>query len=131
MARILVVDDDAVTCRLLGEVLSRDGATVLGETDPSRALARIEAEPLDLAILDIRMPKVDGLELLRCLRERLPTLPVVIMTAFGSIDTAVQAIAAGAVDYVSKPMNLEEIRATVRRILGRKEEVQAPPPAGS
>ena len=131
MARILVVDDDAVTCRLLGEVLSRDGATVLGETDPSRALARIEAEPLDLAILDIRMPKVDGLELLRCLRERLPTLPVVIMTAFGSIDTAVQAIAAGAVDYVSKPMNLEEIRATVRRVLGRKEEMQAPPPAGS
>ena len=126
-----MVDDDAVTCRLLGEVLSRDGATVLGETDPSRALARIEAEPLDLAILDIRMPKVDGLELLRCLRERLPTLPVVIMTAFGSIDTAVQAIAAGAVDYVSKPMNLEEIRATVRRVLGRKEEMQAPPPAGS
>src|SRR5204863_6422 len=95
---------------------------------PSRALARIEAEPLDLAILDIRMPKVDGLELLRCLRERLPTLPVVIMTAFGSIDTAVQAIAAGAVDYVSKPMNLEEIRATVLRVL---QEHQVRPVGGA
>src|SRR5207244_8974536 len=95
MARILVVDDDAVTCRLLGEVLSRDGATVLGETDPTRALARVQAEPVDLAILDIRMPKVDGLELLLCQRERLPTLPVVIMPAVGSIDTAVPAIVGG------------------------------------
>ena len=131
MPRLLVVDDDTVTCRLLADVFKRDGYTVIGETDPQRALARAADEPVDLAILDVQMPEMDGLALLRGLRERLPDLPVIIMTAFGSIDTAVQAIAAGAVDYVSKPMNLEEIRATVRRVLGRKEEVQAPPPAGS
>src|SRR5438128_8403498 len=71
------------------------------------------------------MPEMDGLALLRGLRERLPDLRVVIMTAFGSIDTGVQAIASGAVDYLSKPMDVEEIRVTVRRALGRTAEAQA------
>ena len=125
MPRLLVVDDDTVTCRLLADVFKRDGYTVIGETDPRRALARVTDEPVDLAILDVQMPEMDGLALLRGLRERLPGLPVVIMTAFGSIDTAVQAIASGAVDYLSKPMDVEEIRATVRKALGRSAEAQA------
>ena len=129
MARILVVDDDAVTCRLLAEVLGRDGAAVIGESDSRRALARAAEESFDLAIVDVQMPEMDGLALLRGLRDRLPNLPIVIMTAFGSIDTAVQAIASGAVDYVSKPMDVEEIRATVRRALGRTVEAQATLPA--
>src|SRR5207245_2460183 len=125
MPRLLVVDDDSVTCRLLADVFKRDGYTVIGETDPQRALARAADEPVDLAILDVQMPEMDGLALLRGLRERLPDLPVVIMTAFGSIDTAVQAIASGAVDYLSKPMDVEEIRVTVRKALGRTAEAQA------
>jgi two-component system response regulator AtoC len=130
MTRILVADDDDVTCQLLTEVLGRDGAIVVGETDPRQALARASQEPIDLAILDLRMPEKDGLTLLRELRARLPLLPVILMTAFGSVDTAVQAITAGAVDYVSKPMNVEELRATVRRALGRRSETQARlPPA--
>src|SRR5207244_6577412 len=92
---------------------------------PHRALARVVEEPVDLAILDVQMPELDGLALMRGLRERLPDLEVVIMTAFGSIDSAVQAIASGAVDYVSKPMDVEEIRATVRRALGGHAESQA------
>jgi DNA-binding NtrC family response regulator len=128
MPRVLVVDDDTVTCRLLADVLTRDGATVVGESDPRRALTRAAAEPPDVAILDVQMPEMDGLSLLRGLRERLPGLPIIIMTAFGSIETAVQAIGAGAVDYVSKPMDVEEIRATVRRALGRHAEAQAARP---
>src|SRR5206468_3345416 len=107
------------------EELRRDGATVVWATDPRRALARAAEQPIDLAVLDVRMPELDGLELLRRLRERWPQVPVVIMTAFGSIDTAVLAIASGAVDYVSKPMDVEELRATVRRALGRRTETQA------
>jgi two-component system, NtrC family, response regulator AtoC len=129
MARILVADDDAVTCQLMSEVLSRDGSTVIGETDPRRALARAAEEHIDLAIVDVQMPDLDGLALLRTLRGRSPDLPVVIMTAFGSIQTAVDAIAYGAVDYVSKPMNVEEIRTTVQRVLGRRREAQAVLPA--
>jgi DNA-binding NtrC family response regulator len=127
MARILVVDDDAVTCRLLGEVLRGEG-TVVWDVDPRAALGRLGSEDIDLAIFDMQMPEMGGLELLRRVRDRRPGLPVVIMTAFGSIDTAVDAIASGAVDYVSKPMNLDELRATVRRALGRRAEEQAAVP---
>jgi DNA-binding NtrC family response regulator len=126
MPRILVVDDDAVSCQLLGEVLQRDGLPVLWSTDAFEALERVRREPIDLAILDVRMPQMNGLELMRRLRERMPELPVIIMTAFGSIDTAVEAIGSGAVDYVSKPMNVEEIRAAVHRVLQRQREVRAP-----
>ncbi len=128
MAKVLVVDDDAVSCRLLDEVLSREGITVVWDTDPRQALQRASETPIDLAIVDVRMPEMSGLELLRRLRENQPDLPVVVMTGFGSVDTAVDAIAAGAVDYVSKPMNLEEMRTVVRRALGRKAEVEAAVP---
>src|SRR5262245_64322368 len=107
MPCVLVVDDDAVSCQLLGEVLQRDGLPVWWSTDAFEALERVRREPVDLAILDVRMPQMSGLELMRRLRERLPELPVIIMTAFGSIDTAVEAIGSGAVDYVSKPRSEE------------------------
>jgi DNA-binding NtrC family response regulator len=124
MAKVLIVDDDAVSCQLLQEVLTGDGLSVIWATDPRHALDRVCTEPVDLAIVDLRMPEIDGLELLRRLRDRLPDLAVIVMTGFGSVDTAVEAIAAGAVDYVSKPMNVEEIRATVRRALMRGAECE-------
>jgi DNA-binding NtrC family response regulator len=130
MAKVLIVDDDAVSCRLLNEVLTRDGLTVVWDTDPRLALERTRDETIDLAIVDVRMPEINGLELLRRLREKLPGLPVIVMTGFGSIDTAVEAISTGAVDYVSKPMNVEEIRDTVRRVLERRAESQAALPFG-
>ena len=99
---------------------------MLWATDPHDALERVRRDPVDLAILDMRMPQMSGFELMRRLREHTPELPVIIMTAFGSIDTAVEAISSGAVDYVSKPMNVEEIRAAVHRVLERQREVRAP-----
>jgi DNA-binding NtrC family response regulator len=131
MPKILVVDDDAVSCQLLSEVLQRDGWSVLWSTDAHEALERVGRDPVDLAILDMRMPQMSGFDLMRRLRERAPELPVIIMTAFGSIDTAVEAISSGAVDYVSKPMNVEEIRAAVRRVLDRQRETRAPFSAGA
>jgi DNA-binding NtrC family response regulator len=131
MPNILVVDDDAVTCQLLREVLERDGVRVVWEQDPRRAIVDLEEAAVDLAILDVRMPELDGLELLRRLRQQRPELPIIMMTAFGSVDTAVEAIAAGAVDYVSKPMNLDEIRAAVDMALRRSsEQAAALPTAG-
>jgi two-component system response regulator AtoC len=127
--RVLIVDDDAVSCRLLSEVLAGEGLLPLPETSPLRE--RVEQGPVDLAILDLRMPEINGLDLLRRLRERIADLPVIIMTGFGSVDTAVEAIATGAVDYVSKPMNVEEIRATVRRALRRHAEAEAAVPLGN
>ncbi len=131
MARVLVVDDDAVTCQLLSEVLERDGITVVWETSPRRALASVCERSVDLAILDVRMPEMGGLELLERLRERIPSLPVIIMTGFGSVDTAVEAITSGAVDYVSKPMNVDEMRAAVNRVLRGDREARAELPVES
>ncbi|MEO8604781.1 MAG: sigma-54 dependent transcriptional regulator [bacterium] len=131
MARVLVVDDDAVSCQLLTEVLEHDGLQVVAETDPTRALACVQRGAVDLAILDLRMPQVSGLALMRQLREVAPDLPTVIMTAFGSMDTAVEAISSGAIDYVSKPMNVEEIRAVVQRILERPRTTAATEPTGA
>ena len=122
MNTILIVDDDAVTCGLLADVLRDGDTTVLGETDPRAALARLRDEPVDLVITDVNMPQLDGLSLLARLRDLQPDLPVIVMTAFGSIDTAVRAIGAGAIDYVSKPMDVDEVRANVRRALDRRRE---------
>jgi DNA-binding NtrC family response regulator len=131
MARVLVVDDDAISCQLLGEVLQREGLSVLRATDPFDALERTRHDPVDLAILDMRMPQMSGFDLMRRLRAQSAELPVIIMTAFGSIDTAVEAISSGAVDYVSKPMNVEEIRAAVHRVLERQHAVRAPLSGGA
>jgi DNA-binding NtrC family response regulator len=122
MDRILVVDDDTVTCRLLADMLTDAGTNVVGETDPRAALARADEGSFQLVLLDVQMPEIDGITLLGKLRERHRDLPVIIMTAFGSIDTAVRAIDSGAVDYVSKPVHVDEMRATVHRVLDHRHE---------
>ncbi len=134
MNTILVVDDDAVTCGLLADILCDEATCVLGETDPQRVLSRLREAPVDLVITDVNMPQLDGLTLLARLRSEHPELPVIVMTAFGSIDTAVRAINAGAIDYVSKPMDVDEVRANVRRALDRRhgeERVALPASAPS
>ena len=125
MTRILVLDDDQVSCQLLSDVLRRDGATVLTETDPEAALELALGTPLDLALVDVRMPGMDGISVLSKLRERKPDLPVIIMTGFASVDTAVEAVGAGAADYLSKPADVDEIRASVARALGPRGEQRA------
>jgi DNA-binding NtrC family response regulator len=119
MARVLIVDDDAVSCQLIAEVLHGDGVQVSWETEPSAAITLARREHIDLAILDMRMPQMNGLALMQALRSDTPGLPVMIMTGFGSMDSAVEALHLGAIEYVSKPMNVEEIRAAVRRALAQ------------
>lgn len=129
MTRILVVDDDPVSCSLLRDVLERDGATVITETDPHAALELAKTTTIDLALLDVRMPGMDGISLLTHLREAQPSTAVIIMTGFASVDTAVEAVGAGAVDYLSKPADVEDIRAAVARALGPRGEQRADLPA--
>jgi DNA-binding NtrC family response regulator len=129
MAHVLIVDDDAVSCQLLAEVLEGDGVHVAWEIEPTAALALARRERFDLAILDMRMPQMNGLALMQALRADTPGLAVMIMTGFGSMDSAVEALNLGAIDYVSKPMNVEEIRAAVRRALARPADATAAAPA--
>src|SRR5690242_6450292 len=116
--QILTVDDDAVTCELLCEVFTREGFNVAFANSGEAALVEVARHPPDLLLSDIRMKtRLDGLSLLEIVRREYPSVPVVLMTAFGSIETAVRAVKEGAFDYISKPFNIDELVAIVRRAL--------------
>ncbi len=114
---LLVADDDPVARDLLAEVLGREGYRVRTAGGGEECVQLAQREPFDLALVDLRMPDLDGLEVLRRLSGLDPPVPVLMLTAFGSIDTAVEAIGAGACDYLSKPFRMEEIKLVVRRTL--------------
>jgi two-component system response regulator AtoC len=129
-ARLLVIDDDAVTRELLTEVLQDEGYAVEACESGKLALARTAEEKFDLAITDVRMPEMDGIAVTQALKAKQPELQVIVMTAFGSVETAVEAIRHGAFDYVSKPMNLDEIKSTVRRALTAHDLSESSPDGG-
>jgi two-component system response regulator AtoC len=116
--QILTVDDDDVTCELLCEVFAREGFGAAFANSGEAALQAVERQRPDLLLSDIRMKtRLDGLSLLEIVRREYPSVPVVLMTAFGSIETAVRAVKEGAFDYISKPFNIDELVAIVRRAL--------------
>lgn len=122
--RILVVDDDEITCNLLEEVLSKEGYGVDRALSGREAIDKGDGGPYDVVLTDIRMLEVDGMEVLKAYRKKSPETAIIMMTAFGSIETAIQAIKEGAYDYVSKPFKLDEIRLTIRHALEHKRLVQ-------
>jgi two-component system, NtrC family, response regulator AtoC len=121
---ILVVDDDVAAQRALLQVLKKEGYVVESASSASAALEKLQEHPVDLLITDIRMERMDGMELMREVLGHWPDMPVIIMTAFASIDTAIRSIHAGAYDYVSKPYEISEIRLTVRRALEQSRLVR-------
>ena len=114
--RILVVDDDAVACEFLQEVLHISGYEVDYFTSAKETL-RNGIIGYDLLLSDIRMPEMDGLEFLRQVHKTRPELPVILMTAFGSLETTMDALREGAWDYISKPFSPEQIGEMVRKVL--------------
>jgi DNA-binding NtrC family response regulator len=119
-AHILIADDDEVSCQLFAETLEAEGFQVEQTTSGETALSRLGEETPDLLIIDVRMPGTSGLEVTRIVHEKYPALPIIVMTAFGSIETAVEAIHEGAFDFISKPMNLAELKKTVSRALAQR-----------
>jgi two-component system, NtrC family, response regulator AtoC len=119
-AHILIADDDEVSCQVVAETLEAEGFRVEQVTSGDAALSCLREEDHDLLIIDVRMPGKSGLEVTRLVHEKYPSLPVIVMTAFGSIETAVEAIHEGAFDFISKPMNFEELKKTVSRALGQR-----------
>jgi DNA-binding NtrC family response regulator len=120
-ARILVVDDDQSSRDLLARILSTAGHRVTALSDGREAVAALDAgDPPDLVVSDIRMAEVDGLQVIDAFRERAPDTPVILVTAFGNIDGAVEAIRRGAADYLSKPYDVDAIRLVVARALKQR-----------
>ncbi len=116
--RVMIVDDDPVTCDLLCEVFKKEGFETRFEQSCAAALSALDLYKPDVVLSDIRMgSRNDGLNLLTEIRRECPSTPVVLMTAFGSIDTAVLAVREGAYDYISKPFMKDAVVSTVRRAL--------------
>src|SRR2546428_11411774 len=104
---VLVADDDPVARDLLAEILTRDGYRVRAAGGGRECIELGEREPFDLALVDLRMPDLDGLEVLKRLIALQPGLPILILTAFATMETAVEAIRTRAYDYLSKPVRVE------------------------
>jgi signal transduction histidine kinase len=117
--RILVADDDADIRMSLSERLHWLGHEVVTAADGQAALAAVEAHALDLAFLDVSMPRLNGLEALKLIRKRWPNLPVVVVTAYGTIRLAVEAMKEGAVDFITKPFEQGQIDQTVSAMVNR------------
>lgn len=117
MARILVCDDQELMRDSLASLLAREGHEVVAAGDGPQALQRIAAGRVDLLITDLKMPKMTGIELLAEAKKLKPDLPVVLMTAFATVQTAVDAMKQGAYDYIQKPFEGEEIKLLIDRTL--------------
>jgi DNA-binding NtrC family response regulator len=116
--RIIVVDDDYVTCELLSEVFSQEGFETEFALNSETALTAIHRACPDVIVSDIRMKHgLEGLTLLEQLHREYPTIPVILITAFGSVDTAIRAVREGAFDYISKPFDMVALVSTVKRAI--------------
>jgi len=118
--RILVVDDEESMCRFMQIMLSREGYDVQAEPSSKHALDKIKKEGFDLVIADLMMPELSGLELLIEGKKERPETQFMVMTAFASVDTAIEALKNGAVDYITKPFKIDEIKIAIRKFLDQK-----------
>ncbi len=118
--KILVVDDDPEICKLLSISLSPLGYEITSANDGFQALERVETERFNVVILDILLPHLNGIEILKHIRERGFEMEVIVLTAYASLKSAIEAVRLGAYDYVTKPCKGEVIRSTVRRALEKQ-----------
>lgn len=119
--KILIVDDQKDTCDLLMEILADEGYDTFSVLSGRSALNSVKKEKPDLVLLDIKMPRMDGIEALKRIKEIDKNIAVVIITGYGSLDTAREAMRLGAFDYVTKPFDIHLIRAVVSDALGEKK----------
>ena len=120
MANILIVDDEQSYRQLLSLVFEEQGNTIRTAMNGRQALDLLSAEPADVIISDVKMPDMDGIEMLRSVRETLPDLGVILMTAFASVETAREAFKLGADDFIQKPFDVEELKLIVKKTLEKQ-----------
>ncbi|MEZ4439798.1 MAG: response regulator [Polyangiaceae bacterium] len=118
--KILIVDDDRAICDYMQTLLERDGYQVKTMSDPTGVTAELKKNDYHLVILDLMMPKRDGIEVLREIRKHDKDIAVVIFTGYPNLDTAVASMKLDAVDYIKKPFNVDEFRAVIARVMRKK-----------
>ncbi|MBS3819604.1 sigma-54-dependent Fis family transcriptional regulator, partial [bacterium] len=113
MEKLLIIDDEQSILDLLKTVFTKEGYTVYVTPSPKKALQWMEKDDINLILADIRLPEMSGMDVLKKVKETKPHLPVVMITAYGTIEQAVEAMKAGALDYVVKPFDIEELKIIV------------------
>ena len=124
LARVLVVDDEQVIREILADFLAMEGFSVETAANGAKALELLSRSHFDLVLSDLKMPGMGGLELLAAIQEYTPNIVTVIMTGFGTVETAIDAMKQGAYDYILKPFKVDEVVHTIRRGL-EKQKLQA------
>jgi DNA-binding NtrC family response regulator len=120
MDNILIIDDEKSLLDLLSVVFKKEGYGVRTALSAAKAFEALDREDIDLVVTDIKMPETDGMDVLKRVRESRPDVPVVMITAYGSVQQAVEALKAGALDYVVKPFDVEELKIIVARGLAER-----------
>ncbi|HKF50908.1 MAG TPA: sigma-54 dependent transcriptional regulator [Candidatus Acidoferrales bacterium] len=120
-ATVLIVDDEDSALRLCADIATEAGLRVRTATTTERALETLDEYPVDIVITDLRVPELGGLELLRRVREHYPEIAVLMLTQYGTIQTAVEATRLGASDYVTKPFHIDELRRKLQRLIHEQE----------
>src|SRR6185437_13941059 len=120
---ILVIDDEKAIRKTLGEILSFEGFTVDEAADGAEGLKKIKENNYDCVLCDIKMPKMDGIEVLEQAREEKPDIPFIVISGHGNIETAVDAVKKGAFDYIAKPPDLNRLLITIRNAMDKKSLV--------
>ena len=123
MTQILIADDNRTTSQTLCTLVERWGYRAFAAFDGRQALSILEAETIDVLLTDLRMPHLDGMELLQLVRERWPEVIVIVVTAYGSIQTAVEAMQLGAFDFLTKPYENKELRVKFERCVAQRDMV--------
>ena len=118
-SRVLVVDDEEALRYLLSTELAAEGYEVETAGDGDEAIEAIRQKDYDIVLLDIKMPRVDGFEVLKFIKQNKPEIKVIMLTAYADVKNAIEALKLGASDFVSKPYDLEDILTSINRALGR------------
>lgn len=124
--RILIVDDDPYFLRVLKRILSEEKYQVTATSDSCQAIEILRANAFELVICDLRMPGCDGLTVLQSLDDEKIDVPVIILTAYGEVETYLEAMNAGAAEYLNKPVNSQDLLETVRSCLRRGSRRRVP-----
>lgn len=116
--RIMVIDDENIVGKMIKNSFEQDGYAVEPFIDPAAALARLKEKQFHMVITDLKMKDIDGMEVLNTIKKEHPQIKVIMITAFASMDTAVEAFRKSVDDFFAKPIKIADLKATVKKLLG-------------
>ena len=113
-ANILIIDDEETTCRIFSKILQEEGYTVYTALDGIEGLKIAKENPIDVIFLDIKMPKMDGIKILKMIKKSDAGIVIIILTGYGTIELAKKAMGLGAFDFITKPFDLNHVKSLIK-----------------